>query len=201
MNKIVRFLQNYLLIGAFFVAILLGWSLLLINSNIQGFVKFIHEVLSWNFIIWFATLFIFLIMLVVFPVARENTLKRLANLKERDEREQYITGKAARASYIATLSLMIFLFFMSIFSLHIYHFSNANDVSENGKGHHWEIGFNVGFSLFDKPEINNNPITHNTLSKSEIFNSEKITPSKSAMILILLLWQLLIFNITTRKEL
>src|SRR5258708_7039786 len=94
MNKIIRFIQNYLVIGLFFVIFLMASSYLsyLQNNSASSasvVAKVFSEILSWNMIIWFATLIIFLIMLVTIPAVREKTLKRLANLKERDEREQY----------------------------------------------------------------------------------------------------------------
>lgn len=198
MNKIMRFIQNYLIVGLFFVIALMVWSYLQKNSATSSIEKALHEILSWNFMLWFATLIVFLIMLVAIPLAREKTLKRLANLKERDEREQYITGRAARAAYISTLSLMIFFLFFSVFSFRMHHYPSSQAIEHNG-GHNYSLAMKIGFDFFDKPEVNSNS-TQNQPDDTLVFDLQNITPSKSAMILILLCWQLLIFNFTARKE-
>lgn len=153
--------------------------------------KAIWELLSWNLMLWFAVLILFLVLLVALPEAREKTLKRLANLKERDEREQYITGKASRTAYISTLSLLVFLLFFSIFSLNI-HRATENEAI-NGKTGTVSIG--IQFNLLDKPRVETNQATGQVL-----FESKDIALSKTAILLILILWQLAAFNITARRE-
>jgi hypothetical protein len=47
--------------------------------------------------------------------AQETTLRRIANIRDRDEREEFLTGQAARVSYLSTLAAGIFLLFLSAF--------------------------------------------------------------------------------------
>ena len=126
-----------------------------------------------------------------YPEAREKTLKRLANLKERDEREQYITGKASRTAYISTLSLLVFFLFFSIFSLNIHRLPESEAI--NGKTGTVAIG--LQFNLLDEPRVETNQATGQVL-----FESKDIPLSKTAILLILILWQLAAFNITARRE-
>lgn len=112
MNRAVRTIQTYLIYALPFVIACMAWSTLA-SAMPSGA---LWEFLSWNLMTWFATLIVFLVMLVASPVARESTLKRLADIHERDEREQYITGKASRTAYISTLSVMILFLFFSIFT-------------------------------------------------------------------------------------
>ena len=115
MNKIIRYIQNYLICALPFVIGCMVWET--IQPDIQFgksssiIAKVLWELLSWNLMLWFAFLVLFLISLVAISSVREKTLRRLANLHERDEREQYITGKAARAAYISTLSFLILFLF------------------------------------------------------------------------------------------
>jgi hypothetical protein len=153
-------------------------------------VKASWELLSWNLMLWFTSLIIFLILLVVHPETREKTLKRLANLKERDEREQYITGRASRSAYVATLSLLILLLFLSIFSLNIHRVPENEAI--NGKRGTVTIGLN--FSLMDRERIENDS------SRVVLFESRDIPLSKTAIILILIIWQLGVFGYAARKE-
>lgn len=192
-NKIIRFIQTYLVVGLPLVIACMVWETFHPQNEILKdatiITRMLWEVLAWNLMLWFVVLILFLIMLVAVPNAREKTLRRLANLKERDEREEYITGKASRAAYISTLSLMIFFLFFSIFSFNIYRTPNK---STNRKP--LTVGISIGFNLLDKYSAEDNP------KREMLFKSKDFSLSPSAIILILLSWQLLIFNLTARKE-
>lgn len=194
MIKVIRFIQNYLVFALPFVIGCAVWSSVRSENEILGnasvATKVLWEVLSWNLMLWFATLISFLILLVVLPDARERTLKRLANLKERDEREEYITGKASRAAYISTLSLMIFLLFISIFSLNITRVPESEAI--DGKTKKLSIG--LQFNLTDSPRTQTNQ------TGQVLFESKDIPLSKTAILFVLLGWQLVAFNLTARKE-
>ncbi len=192
MNKVLKYIQSYLLFAFPFVLASMFWSSFdpergMLSSSL---LRLAWEVLSYNLMAWFVTLIIFLVFLVASATAREKTLKRLANIKERDEREQYITGKASRAAYISTLSLLIFFLFISIFSLNIYRAPESEAV--NGKTGTVAIG--LGFSLIDKPRLQTDS------ENKVIFETKDIPLSKTAIILILIAWQLMIFNVTARRE-
>jgi hypothetical protein len=194
MTRAVRFIQNYLIWALPFVLACMVWGTIhpekdiLINASL--FTRATWEVLSWNLMLWFAILIVFLVLLVVLPEAREKTLRRLANLKERDEREQLITGRASRAAYISTLSLLVLLLFFSIFSLNIYRIPETEAI--NGKTGTVTIG--LGFSLLDRPKMKA------TAESKVIFESRDIPLSKTAIILTLIIWQLAVFNLAARKE-
>lgn len=194
MNKITRFIQSYLIYALPFVLICMAWGTVHSEKEILTdatfFTKAAWELLSWNLMLWFAVLILFLSLLVALPEVREKTLKRLANIKERDEREQFITGRASRAAYISTLSLMILLLFLSVFSLNIYRVPETEAI--NGKTGTVSIG--LGFSLLDKPHLETNS------DNQVIFESKDIPLSKTAIILILVIWQLTVFNFIARKE-
>lgn len=195
MNKITRITQTYLIYALPFVLVCMAWGTIGLEkeilANASFFTKAIWEVLSWNLMLWFAVLIIFLVLLVASREAREKTLKRLANLKERDEREQYITGKASRTAYISTLSLLVFFLFFSIFSLNIHRLPESEAI--NGKTGTVAIG--LQFNLLDKPRVETNQTTGQV-----IFESKDIPLSKTAILLVLILWQLAAFNLTARKE-
>ncbi|MEO8402415.1 MAG: hypothetical protein ABI597_11600 [Gammaproteobacteria bacterium] len=193
MNRIIRLIQNYLIIGLPFVIICMVWSTLQPESgNLQNasyITQKIWAALGINIMLWFSTLIVYLFILVIAPKVREKTLRRLANLQERDEREQYITGKAARTAYISTMSLMIFFLFFSIFSLRVM----ETPKSATNK-HKMSVSIGLQFSLLDETPVETSP------EGKTLFVSKDIPLSKSAIILILLSWQLLSFNLAARKE-
>ena len=45
---------------------------------------------------------------------REILVKKLSGIKERDEREVQIVGKAFRASYLGTMTILLFVLFISL---------------------------------------------------------------------------------------
>ena len=185
MSKVIRFMQNYLLLGFPFVACAMIWQTFQSPNEItSGGLTTLWTALGFNLMFWFVTLILFLIILVVAPSVREKTLTRLANINERDEREQYITGRAARATYISTLSLMILLFFLSMFSVKVSQIPHKKLMVS--------VGLHFGL-------LANTPVENN--SKEEVlFETNNIQLSSSATLLILLSSQLLIFNLVARRE-
>jgi len=188
MNKLIRYIQAYLLFSLPFIFTDFAFSLFFPKTELTYFVQ---QIIGWNIVPWFFVLIVFLIMLVVIPQAREMTLRRLANIKERDEREEYITGKASRVTYISTLSLLILLLFFSMFSITVERLPKT----QNLKSPHHALKLGFKFSPFEDLQSFANKSKNNI-----IFGYEKITLSKSSLLLILLIWQLVIFNLSARKE-
>lgn len=193
-NKITRLIQTYLLIGFPFVLACMLWQTLsptIGKSAITGLTYLLWQALGINLMLWFVILALFLVMLIIMPSVRDKTLSRLANLKERDERESYITGKASRTAYVATLSLTIFLLFFSLVSVDIYRVPPEEAV--NGKRTFATLS--VGFS------IQNKAIEEKTESREVLFSSKSFSLSTASILILLLAWQLGVFNVTARKEL
>lgn len=128
--------------------------------------------------------------LVIIPQLREKTLRRLANVQERDEREEYITGKAARATYIATLSLMLFFLFFSLIDIN---FSKLNQQDKHKPQH--SISISAHYRFFSEPAVKSSDDRITT-----IFDTNQFSLSCATLIFMLLGWQLFIFNRVARKE-
>jgi hypothetical protein len=197
-NKLCHYMQNYLLYGFVLVVALLVWGIgiayfsplyLISDSNIV--VRIIHELLSYNFMLWFSTLVLYMVFLVVVPNFREKTLRRLANLQERDEREEYLTGKAARASYMATLSLTLFFLFFSFININ---FSKLNPTDPQKSKHSMSVG--IHYSFFNKSETKESSNEQVTT----IFDTRQFSLSGSTIFLMFLGWQLFVFNLVAKRE-
>lgn len=192
MSKFIRYAQTYLIFGLPFVVAASIWSGHVPSGGLPSEASFgiraLWEVLSWNLMLWFLVLILFLIVLVANPASREQTLRRIANLKDRDEREEYLTGKAARTSYISTLAFAMFLLFASVFK---FSFSNLpEDKSVNGDRHIVSIG--LSFDFFGSLEPENK-------DGQAIIEVRRLPFSNSTILLGLILWQLASFNLTMRK--
>lgn len=191
MNKAIRLIQNYLLYALPFILICMVWGTVVPTTDREatGFQRILWEIFSWNLMAWFAVLIIFLVMLIASSQVREKTLKRLANIKERDEREQQITGVAARSAYISTIGLLIFLLFFSLFNFNVRKYPDGT--APQGKSGLATI--TMHFNLTDSAKKEAQP-------DGTIFESKDIPLSKSAIILLVLIWQLVAFNLTARRQ-
>src|SRR3990167_8728214 len=141
MHKLIRYIQNYLVYGFLPVVGLIIWSIF-IKQNISEsnlLVRTIHEILSYNMMIWFVT--------------------------------------------------FIFLFF----SMFNFHYSKLEKSSPDKPGHSVGIGF--GYRLFAETVTDKQTVK----GVSPIFDSTSYALSGSTLLLILLAWQLLFFNLSARK--
>lgn len=189
MKSLIRIVQTYLLCGLPLVLICMAWGSLHDESEIVSTpslpVRLAWEILSWNLMAWFAILIFFLLALVFSGDARENTLTRLARIRERDEREEFITGRASRAAYVSGLALLIALLFFSMFSLHI--------VRPVG-GERGSLSLSMGFSLWDKPTETVDA------AGGTLLEVRQLPLSKAAILLTLLIWQIGAFALSARRE-
>ena len=194
MNRFYRTLQNYLLYASPFVLICMIWSPFQEGTPPAGtslFVKGLWEIFSWNLMLWFAALGVFFTFMIFNAGAREKTLRRIANLNERDEREEYITGKASRTVYISTLSVLIFLLFLSTVTFNIERLPQNQAV----QGKTGVVNIGVKFDFFDTAKIE-----RENKETAVLFEHKDLPLSKTGIIFILLIWQLATFNLQARKE-
>ncbi len=190
MKKTIRLIQSYLIFALPFVVAVSLWSSYgSPASDASLLLRGLWEVASWNLILWFAVLILFLVFLVVYRPAREQTLRRIANLKERDEREEYLTGQAAKSSYVSTLSCLILLLFLSIFSVKLTRVPENMAINGNRR----TLMIKVDSELLDRPR------TEANAAYETLVDIRGIPLSKAGLLLIVLLWQLLSFNLSMRK--
>jgi hypothetical protein len=159
-----------------------------IRSTGSLITKWAWEVLSWGTIVWFICLFVFMVLLVFRKETQESTIKYLAGIKERDEREQAIVGMAARRSFVATTGLLVSLLFLSCFTLNV---ARLTDQTIDGKKSSLSLGFH--FSASDLRAV---PSEDGTV----IYEHRDLPLSKSGIILLILVWQLSTFRIRARRE-
>jgi hypothetical protein len=98
-------------------------------------------------------------------------------------------GLAARRSFVSTTCLLIFLFFLSCFTLSV---ARLPDHTVDGKKSSLSIGFQ--FSGMD-------PKTTTDHDGKVVYEHQDIPLSKSAILLIVLVWQVSVFRHTARREL
>lgn len=147
------------------------------------------DVLGYHFMIWLLTLVYFIFSLVLSKSQRDVVLRRIANIKERDEREAQITGKASVSSMLSTLSIVVLLLFISLFSFNLSRIPKNEQIENRSK----YFSTTINFHLLDEPKIQKDT------SGETIVESKDLPLSKSSILLLIILWYLISFNYFARK--
>jgi len=113
-------------------------------------------------------------------------------MRERDERESILTGKATKATFLTTLAILIFLFCLSCFQISIYRV--PPDRAVDGKTGFVTLG--LGFSLLEH-EKQARPVDN--IPKENILTYRGLPISSESIILILILWQIISYNYSMRR--
>jgi hypothetical protein len=193
MKFFTKALQTYLFVGFPFVVACATWQFFVsertIAATASGLTTFIWDVLSWNVVMWFAALIIFLLTLLISSTFRNAVITRIANINDRDEREAQITGVATKNTFIASLAFTIVLLFVSVFSLSLTPIPESQQFDGKTK----QVHISMNFRLFDERPSKSDE------QSPEGFNSRDFSPSASSCLLALLTWQLISFRVSARR--
>lgn len=151
--------------------------------------RIFNTILGFGLMIWFITLTVFLFVMITQSSIRERSLKKIANIKDQDERENYISGKASRAAYLSSLSLMLFFLFYSVCGVSLNKFTHP---AQNG-GHKYSISMKFDYHIMNEAKANNPNF-------EKVFDTQALIPSTSTILLILIALQLLAYNFSIRRE-
>jgi len=122
---------------------------------------------------------------------RDQVIARITLIRERDEREAHLTGKAARTTFVTTVALLILLFFLSCFQISIYRM--PPEAAVDGKTGRVSLG--LGFCLLKDGQ----PNKAEEIGRTDIFSYRGLPLSGTAIILLLLAWQMGCYNFTMRR--
>lgn len=195
--KINLWISKYLVLSIPFVVWIVSWAINL-TSNGEKYVEpktFLWEILSWNFIVWFVLLVYLIFSLVFWGKFRETILTSLTFSKERDERESFISGRASKATFYSTLSILILLFFLSGLHLHIYR--KPKEEAIDGKRGTITIGYSFSFVNAAKKDLE----VFDNSKNEKILVIDGIPFTQEALILFLILYHIASYHIFTRKRL
>lgn len=195
--KVNLWISKYLVFSIPFVIWIVTWAINL-TSNGEKYVEpktFLWEILSWNFIVWFFMLVYFIISLVLWGKFRETILTALTFSKERDERESFISGRASKATFYSTLSILILLFFLSGLHLHIYR--KPKEEAIDGKRGTITIGYSFNFVNSAKKDLE----VFDNSKNEKILVIDGIPVTQETLILFLVLYHIASYHIFTRKRL
>ena len=140
---------------------------------------------------WILISLLFSVTLFFSSNNREIFLKKLSGIKERDEREVQIVSKALRASYLSTMTILVFMFFIYLISVKV----EVNDKVGAGE-HHGSITYSAGIEY---RLVYPGAITTQKEGYDFFFKNRWTPLTLPVLILILLIWQIVSLKIVARK--
>ncbi|VBB07124.1 Hypothetical protein LUCI_2368 [Lucifera butyrica] len=195
MKKLDSLLLKVFLYGLPLIIVLAVFSYLHdsgIIASAYSYLEHLYNFAGFMFALWMLLSVYLGIRLMFSGTFREKVLTRITFIKERDEREVMLTGKAAKTTMLTTLAILIFFFCLSCFQVSVYRIPPENAV--HGKTGVISIGLN--FSLLENPP-QDAPQTSG--QKQNIFTYSGLPVSNSAVILGVIAWQIIAYNYSMRR--
>lgn len=201
MKKIDKILVGLFAVTSPSVLILLVWNFMGFSRQVFGS-QAIYSFVGWTLLFWIILAFILCVRMLVVQDFREAVLAKITDTEEHDEREALIFGRAAKFSYLSTLSLAFFLLFLSVLNVKIV--KHHSSPFGNDKTGYVQVGIN--FDVLDYPSKKSNPL--NELRKNLLAQEAKIyfefsgiPLSKSFLLLVLIAWQIGSYQFLVKKDL
>jgi hypothetical protein len=161
-------------------------------NRASAFLSFLNGFAGLSFAAWMMLAVYLCIRLMSSEPFREQVIAKLTFMRERDEREVILTGKATRTTFMTSLAILIFLFCLSCLQVSIYRVPPEGAV--NGKTGFVSLG--LGFDLLEqtKQDRQKDPV-----QKKNIFFYAGLPLSSTALILLLIAWQIISYNYSIRR--
>lgn len=124
-DKLLAFLHRAVLayLAVFAVPALLAFFLLDITASGILIMESLAPVWMWLMSLWFLSTAYFCGCLILSGGFRETLLTRIAGFKERDEREEIVTAKAARSVFLITLGCLIAAGLVGMIRLNVFSYT------------------------------------------------------------------------------
>lgn len=198
MSRLDKLIVKFFIFAAPFVA---GFLITATMTNTAQEIAVLHE--GWKLYLWnaFGVIFVswtilglfFLTKLVISAKLRKGFFSYFSSMRERDEREEQITGEAAKFSMLSTLALLFLFLFLNLFTVTFGKYSE--DVRERENKHNY-ITMGMGFSTFNQHSV----VKELKKGGLEVFTYTGVPISKSALILILVFWLFSTYHYSVKKQ-
>jgi len=144
------------------------------------------------FALWMVSALYLSVRLILSAPFRDHVIARITFVRERDERETQLTGKATRTTFLMTMALLIFLFCLSCFQVSVYRVPPEKAVD----GKRGMVTLGIGFSLLEQDR---QVRSDEGVQRQDIFTYRGLPLSSATIILLLILWQVVSYNCTMRR--
>jgi hypothetical protein len=185
MKQLDRWIIRYVTTALIPVIVLLAWGSISDPDKLsmsQGATRLFWDTLGWVFMIWIVAMLYLILKMVFRRGFRETVLSKIAHIKARDEREELISGEAAKFSILSTMAIMFLILFFSLFTLTVGKYPEGT----RGYDKHGFISVGMNFYPFSKDA----PVKETRKDGQEIFNYNGLPLSSSLIMIIMILWQL-----------
>ncbi|MAX65341.1 MAG: hypothetical protein QF441_11420 [Bacteriovoracaceae bacterium] len=193
MKKVLSKFNKFLINGFLYLSPVGVFILIMVSLGLYEMIDkhWSGQILGYLFLFWFFCSVYFLLSLIVNKKLRESIFTRLAGIKERDEREEIVVGKAMKSSFLFTLGLLVCLL---AFSTTRTDKNTTLTTDSNFRG-----SFTIGHLEFKGEPIRKyEKETHGDIHQFETYD---IPLSKTSLILIIILAQLFSYHLFARREL
>ena len=132
-------------------------------NHTNAYLRLLNSLAGLVIAIWMTLSLYLSVRLMLSGAFRDQVIAKLTFIRERDEREALLTGKATKTTFLTTLAILIFLFCLSCFHVSIYRVPPERAVD----GKTGMVSLGLGFNLLehskqDKPK--------DTIEKKDIFS-------------------------------
>jgi hypothetical protein len=163
----------------------------MINQD-KTFLKWLWDLTGIIFATWMALSLYLSLKLMISEPLRNHVLTKLTFIRERDEREAMLTGRATRTTFLTSIAILVFLFFLSCFQVSIGKL--PPDKAIDGKHHYLSLG--IGFKLLESPRSGT---PNDSPENEDIFSYTCLPLSSTTLILVLILWLIISYNYSMRR--
>lgn len=163
------------------------------SASANSFLYQLYNLAGFMFGLWMLLSIYLGIRLMISGEFRESVLSKLTLIKERDEREVMLSGKAAKTTMLTTMAILIFFFCLSCFQVSVYNLPPEKAIDGKSK----VVTLGLTFSLMEQ-----NPVEYSkeVVQKQSIINYSGLPVSRSAIIFALILWQIIAYNYSIRRS-
>lgn len=161
-------------------------------DSASSYIRLIYNFAGIMFASWMLLSIYLGIRLMFCEIFREKVLTRLTFIKERDEREVMLTGKAAKTTMLTTLAILIFLFCLSCFQFAVYSVPPEKAIDGKTK----IVSLDLKFDLLKSSPKDS---SQENIQKQVVLDYTGLPISSSAVILGLIIWQIIAYNYSMRR--
>jgi hypothetical protein len=154
--------------------------------------RLLNSFAGFVFAVWMMVSLYLSARLMVSGPFRDQVIAKLTFIRERDEREALLTGKATRTTFLTSIAILILLFCLSCFQVSIYRVPPERAVD----GKTGIVSLGVGFSLLERSK---QVRPEDTIQKKDIFSYRGLPVSSTTVILMLIVWQIVSYNYSMRR--
>jgi hypothetical protein len=154
--------------------------------------RLLNSFAGFVFAVWMMVSLYLSVRLMVSGPFRDQVIAKLTFIRERDEREALLTGKATRTTFLTSIAILILLFCLSCFQVSIYRVPPERAVD----GKTGIVSLGVGFSLLERSK---QVRPEDTIQKKDTFSYRGLPVSSTTVILMLIVWQIVSYNYSMRR--